>query len=152
MRIELICLVGLVDNGEGNSEPQPLEVPHLLGQGDGLRGKVHLQFEYGGMPCPLTGDVEDPALHHLLTGLHLQHEEQNNCTLKRIKKLNFILCHLLLPVLKELLSVELLPEGLAILFQLLPLHVDLPPFTQDILNTTKVSLQLTINLDRERVG
>ena len=45
MRIELVGLVGLVHDGEGHPEPQPLEVPHLLGQGDGLGGKVHLELE-----------------------------------------------------------------------------------------------------------
>ena len=34
MRIELVGRVGLVHNGKGDSEPQPLQVPHLHEQVD----------------------------------------------------------------------------------------------------------------------
>ena len=66
MGVELVSLVGLVHYGKGHTKSQPLEVAHLLGQGDGLRGKVNLQLEESGMSGPLAGDVEDLSLHHLL--------------------------------------------------------------------------------------
>lgn len=72
MRVELVSLVCLVDDGEGDSEPQPLEVAHLFGEGDGLRGKVHLELEDGACAGALAGDVEYPPLHYLLPRLHLQ--------------------------------------------------------------------------------
>ena len=71
MWVELVGLVCLVHDGKRDSEPQPLQVANLLGEGDGLGGKVHLELEDGSMPGPLAADVEDPALHNLLTRLNL---------------------------------------------------------------------------------
>lgn len=82
MWIELVGLVGLVHYGKGHTEPQPLQVTDLLGKGDGLGGKVHLQLELGGgISRPLTADVEDPPLDHLLLRFNLQHQRRNGGSL-----------------------------------------------------------------------
>ena len=96
---------------------------HLLCKSDGLRGKVDLQSEEGPGAGPLADDVEDPSLHHVLPGLDL-----------------------LLPVLEQLLGVQLLTEGVSVLFQLLSFHVVLPPFAQDRFHTLEIGLELSVNL------
>ena len=67
MWVQLVGLVSLVHNGKWDSETKPLQVPHFLGQRDGLGGKVHLELERSCMTCPLTGDIEDLSLDYLLS-------------------------------------------------------------------------------------
>ena len=84
-----------------------------------------MQFKYRPGPRALTDDVEDASLHDQLPRLDL-----------------------LLPVVKQLLRVQLLSEGVAHFFQLLALHVVLPISPQHRLHPLEVRLQLTINLGR----
>lgn len=70
--------------------------------------------------------------------------------IRHILTLNALPSDLFLPVLKELLSVEFLSEGLSVLLQLLALHMGFPPFTQHCLHTLKISLQLSVNLGRQK--
>ena len=91
----------------------------LLCKGDSIRGEVDLD------PRALTADVEDVSLHDQLPRLDL-----------------------LLPVVKQLLRVQLLSEGVAHFFQLLALHVVLPISPQHRLHPLEACLQLTINLGR----
>ena len=104
-----------------------LTLPHtytyLLSKRDGLRGKVDLQSQEGPGAGALADDVEDPSLHHVLPGLHL-----------------------LPPVVEQLLGVQLLTEGVSVLFQLLSLHVVLPPFAQDGFHALEVGLELAVDL------
>ncbi len=66
MRVQLVRLVRLVHDGKRDTETQPFQVPHFLGQSYGFRGKVHLEFKCGGMASSLTRDVENLALNYLL--------------------------------------------------------------------------------------
>ena len=54
--------------------------------------------------------------------------------------------HFLPPVVEQLLGVQLLTEGVSVLFQLLSLHVVLPPFAQDGFHALEVGLELAVDL------
>ena len=43
--VELVRLIGLIHDGKRDAKAEPLQVTHLFGEGDCLRGKVHLEFE-----------------------------------------------------------------------------------------------------------
>ena len=45
MGVELVRLIGLIHDGKRDAKAEPLQVTHLFGEGDCLRGKVHLEFE-----------------------------------------------------------------------------------------------------------
>ena len=76
-----------------------------------------MQFKNRPGPRALTDDVEDASLHDQLPRLDL-----------------------LLPVVKQLLRVQLLSERVAILFQFLALDVVLPTFPQNCLDPLEVRL------------
>ena len=105
------------------SSKRERERTHLLCESDGFRCEVDLQLQNGARPCALADNVEDSSLDNQLSGLHL-----------------------LLPVVKQLLCVELLSEGVPILLELLSLHMVLPALAQHRFNPLEVGLQLTINL------
>ena len=54
--------------------------------------------------------------------------------------------HLPRPVVKEFLGVQLQTETVTVVLELLPLHVVLPAFAQDVLHATHVGVQLTLDL------
>lgn len=104
--VELVRLVSLVDDGEGDAEVEDLEVPHLLGQRDDLGQEVDAEAERVAPapdPGPLGIDGEDPAGNAQVPLLHFPS-----------------------PVLKDLLRVELEPETIPVRLQLLALDVILP--------------------------
>ena len=100
-----------------------ITLQYLFCKSDGLGCKVHLELEDGTGASARADNVEYASLDCLLARLHP-----------------------LLPVFKQLLGVELGPEGVAILLQLLSLHMVLPALAKDSLNTLEVGLELTINL------
>ncbi|CAN7979468.1 unnamed protein product, partial [Ixodes pacificus] len=119
-RVELVGLVRLVHNGQGHAEAHPLEVAHLethngraahlFGQGDDLGQEVDLQLEHVARAGAgaLDGKDASPGPHHAR------------------------------PLVKDGLGVELGAEAVGVALQLLPFHVVLPAFAQDILHPLHV--------------
>ncbi len=145
MWVELVGLVSLVDNGKRDSKSQPLQVADFFCKSDGLRGKVHLELQEGSVTSSLTGYVKYPSLHNLLARLHLQRKRMQ-LNGGNHAEIFFLKTNFFLPVFKKLLSIEFLSESFSILFQLLPFHMDLPPFTQHCLHSLEISMQLPVNL------
>lgn len=72
-RIKLVGLVGFVDDGQRDTEAQPLEVADLFGQGDDLWEEVDFELEH--VPRASTGtsalDCKDASGHAEVTLLNL---------------------------------------------------------------------------------
>lgn len=71
--VKLVSLVGFVDDGQWNTEAQPLEVADLFGQSDDLWEKVDFKLEHVSRTSTGTGvlNCEDATRHSKVTLLNL---------------------------------------------------------------------------------
>ncbi len=71
--IQLIGLMGFVDDGQRHAEAQPLQVTHLLGERDDLGQEVDLELEHGSGASAGARvlDGEDASGHAQVALLHL---------------------------------------------------------------------------------
>lgn len=72
-RVQLVSLVGLVDNGQRDAETQPLEVADLFGQGDDLWQEVDFKLKHVSSTPSGTSILngEDATGHTKVALLHL---------------------------------------------------------------------------------
>lgn len=79
--VQLVSLVGFVDDGQRNTEAQPLEVADLFGQGDDLGEEVDFELEHVACAPTSTGalNCEDAAGHTKVALLHLMYKRGETC-------------------------------------------------------------------------
>ena len=107
-RIELVRLMGLVDDGERNAEVENFQVAHFLGQRDDLWKKV---------------DTESERVTSTANSRALRIDGENTARNAQVTLLYFTS-----PIFKNFLRVQFQAEAVTICLQLLTLDVILPAF------------------------
>ena len=122
-RIQLIRLMGFVDNSQRYSEVQDLQVSNFLGQCDDFRQEVDAEAQDvspSSNAGTLSVDREDAARDSQIALLHFPR-----------------------PIFEDFLGVQLQAETVAISFKLLPFYMVLPAFAY---TTSRKTLLLGILL------